>query len=360
MKLEQLDTPSLLIDADALDGNLRRMQARCDATGTELWPHIKTHKLVPLLRKQLELGARGATCAKLGEAEAMLPSGVRRIFLAHSLADPRKAARLRQLHEQLDQLILAVTSEVHFLALERLLCASGIRVDVLLAVDTGLGREGTRSPEASVALSERIRASPAMNLTGLYTHEGHAYGNSGPAGFAQFAEQIHTRMKQHADAIGGDLTLWPGCSVTAALLAGEPGVKAVRPGSYIFGDLSLSDVTRVTAFTNNALTVLAGVVDLPEPGLALIDAGSKVFSSDKTPEGVSGRCWELPEITVRRLNEEHGYLAGAGVDKLTPGDRLRFVPAHVCTVVNLADRVHLVRGETVLETWPVDARGRSD
>ncbi len=356
----EIDSPAVVIEADKMEHNLRAMQAVCDAHGVELWPHIKTHKLVPILRRQLELGAKGATCAKLGEAEAMLPSGVRRIFIAHSLVDLGKAARLRALADHLDELLLAVTSPAHAEALERLLEAADLRVPVLLAVDTGLHREGTRDAAHTARLADQIRRSSRMRLTGLYTHEGQAYGALSPKEVDAQVDAIHHLLAEHAAAAGGGLPFWPGCSVTASRLAAKPNVKALRPGTYVFGDLSLSHGVKTLPFSTHALSILATVVDRPEDGLALIDAGSKVFSGDKTADGLSGRCVEDPEMVVRRVNEEHGYVAGGRVNDLRPGDRLRFVPAHVCPAVNLASEVAVVRENRVIARWPVDARGRSD
>lgn len=358
--LAQLPSPAVLIDSSAMEHNLARMQAVCDRAGVELWPHIKTHKLVPILRRQLELGAKGATCAKLGEAEALLPSGVRRIFIAHSLSDRRHAARLKALHGQLDQLILAVTSDAQFSALEALLTEADLSVPVLLAVNTGLNREGVRTPEHAAAVAAKIRASSRMHLLGLYTHEGHAYGSKSPEEAAATTEHVHATLMAHREAIGGDLPLWPGCSVTAALMAGRPAVQVVRPGSYVFGDLSLTETTGIMTHGDAALTILSTVVDRPEPGLALTDAGSKVFSGDKTRTGLSGRAQDRPSLTVSKVSEEHGFITGEGVDALTIGDRIRFQPAHVCPVLNLASRVYLVEGNVVKDTWTVDARGRSD
>ncbi len=358
--LSALPSPAVLIDAGAMERNLRGMQEICHSAGVELWPHIKTHKLVPVLRRQLDLGAAGATCAKVGEAEAMLASGVRRIFIAHSLSDPRLAPRLRALASQLDQLILAVTSELHFDALETLLATADLRLPVLLAVDTGLGREGARGPDAAARLAARIRSSSRMELIGLYTHEGHAYKSGSPGEAAAVATRVHRMMVEYAGVVGGEPPIWPGCSVTAAIMARLAGVKAVRPGGYVFGDLFLAEVSAVMAMSDVALTVLSAVIDRPEKGLALIDAGSKVFSSDKTSGGLAARCVEFPGIVVNRLSEEHGFLSGPGVDDLPLGRRLHFIPAHVCPVVNLASRVHLTRDQDILATWTVDARGRSD
>jgi len=358
-KIQEIDSPAVVIEDALLKKNLRAMQSVCDANGVELWPHIKTHKMVPILRRQLELGAVGATFAKLSEAEALLPSGIRQVFLAHSVVDLAKAPRLKALSEKLDRLVLAVTSAPQFDALERLLAVADIKVSVLLAIDTGLHREGARDPVQAAALADKIRSSSRMKLIGLYTHEGHAYGSSTPGNAPEVAAGIHETLMAARAAIGGELPLWPGCSVTAALMAGKPCVQAVRPGSYLFGDLGLTETTGVMASADAALTILATVVDRPDKNLALIDAGSKVFSGDKTAGGLSGRCLEYPALTVTRVNEEHGYVTGEGIDQLEIGQRLRFQPAHVCAVVNLASQVYLLEGDGIRETWPVDARGCS-
>jgi D-serine deaminase-like pyridoxal phosphate-dependent protein len=357
--LDDLATPAVLIDRARLEANLRAMQQVCTDRGTALWPHIKTHKMVPILRRQLELGAEGATCAKVGEAEAMLPSGVRRIFIAHSLVQKNLASRLRALNAQLDELILAVTSEAHAAALEELLKEAQLALPVLLAVDTGLGREGVRSNEAARAVAERIRRSSRMQLAGLYTHEGQAY-MAKPAELDALTDRIYHTLTERAAAVGGEPALWPGCSVTATRLAGRPGVKVVRPGSYVFGDLSLVDTTKVMPPDRFAATVLATVLDRPEPGLALIDAGSKVLSGDRTADGLYARDAAGARWEVRRANEEHGYVTGEDADTLVIGQRVSLLPAHFCPVINLASRVQVIEDGRLVETWPVDARGRSD
>jgi len=102
MTYDEIPTPAVLVDQTRLLANIRSMQDSCSTHGVELRPHIKTHKMVPIAREQLLAGARGLTCAKIGEAEAMLPSGVRSLFIAHSLVDLRQATRLAALSEQLE------------------------------------------------------------------------------------------------------------------------------------------------------------------------------------------------------------------------------------------------------------------
>ena len=288
--VDEIPTPAILIEADAMERNLRRMQVTCDAAGVELWPHIKTHKMVPVLRRQLELGAKGMTCAKIGEAEALLPSGVERIFIAHSLVDRRHVPRLQALHEKLETLILAVTSSLQFEALESLLAEANLSVPVLMAVDTGLKREGTRSLTEATALAAKIRGSSRMNLIGLYTHEGHAYSRKPEDSIDIVVGRVHEKLIEVAGAVGGELPLWPGCSVTAAVMARQVGVKVVRPGSYVFGDLSLTERACNMPYEDAALNILTTVVDRPEAGVALIDAGSKVLSSDRNAGSTQRSC----------------------------------------------------------------------
>ena len=354
--IADLRTPAVLIEAGKLEANLRSMQDCCNAEGVELWPHCKTHKMVRVLKRQLELGAVGATVAKISEAEALLPSGVRNVFIAYSLVDPALAPRLAALSSHLDRLVLAVTSPFQFAALEKLLDAAGIHAEALLAVDTGLGREGARTPEAAESLADKIRKCPRLDLIGIYTHEGHAYGVAADSVKAA-VEKVHQRLLEYREVVGGNLPLWPGCSVTAKLMAGREGVRVVRPGSYCFGDLYLTESTRVMPADAPALTVLSTVIDHPEPGLALIDAGSKVLSPDKLANGISAREVGNFEIRITRLSEEHGFASLPTGFLPTIAGRWRFVPAHVCPVVNLASEVHLVDGDDILETWCVEARG---
>jgi len=355
-----LPTPAILVDRAKLATNIRTMQEACDASGIELRPHMKTHKMVEVARRQLAAGAKGLTCAKVGEAEAMLPSGVQEIFIANSLVGRGLAPRLAALAERLADLRVALTSEAHFDALADLAAATGRRLGVMLALDTGLGREGVRSDEAALRLAARLARHPHLELKGLYSHEGHFYGipqGEVPAALETMIERLH-RVRL---AIDPALAIWPGCSVTARLATqiSRSRIQAVRPGAYMFGDLSLCRTTGVMAPQDVAVHVLATVVDRPEPGLALIDAGSKTFSSDRTPENIFGAADDGRDLNVVRVNEEHGYVRGADVDALRLGEHVAFVPAHICTVINLTDEVTVTEGTAIVGRWAVEARGRT-
>jgi len=252
----------------------------------------------------------------------------------------------------LDELIVACTSIAQGEALEHLLARVGLRLPVMLALNSGLGREGVRSLEAAVSLADFIRAQKHLALKGIYSHEGHAYQSPETA-----PEEVHTLLMQARDIIGGSLEIWPGCSVTASRMATLPGITGVRPGTYVFGDLNLIHAGAMD-WEEMAATILATVVDLPEPGLALIDAGSKTFSSDKTANGLSASSFDRCEIHVVRCSEEHGFVRGSDVEQLRVGERRRFVPAHVCPTINLTDELTIIRDDTIIDHWCVAARGK--
>jgi D-serine deaminase-like pyridoxal phosphate-dependent protein len=358
--IDTLATPAVLVDQPRLLANIRDLQARCDAHRIALRPHTKTHKMLAVARAQLEAGARGLTCAKLGEAEAMLPSGVREIFLAHSLVDPHQASRVAALMDQLDDFRVAVTSELHLEALERVAAALPRRLGVMLAIDTGLGREGVRSDEAARRIAARLARHPRLELRGLYCHEGHFYGTT-PDQLTSAVDAMLDRLDRLRNEMDSQLPLWPGCSVTARLVAARAAgrVQAIRPGTYVFGDLSLTHTTGVMPPDAAAVHILATVVDRPEPGLALIDAGSKTFSSDRTPNQIYGRAADGRDLDVVRVNEEHGYVRGSATDALRVGEKVAFIPAHICPAINLAQEVVVTDGTSVLGSWTVDARGRN-
>ncbi len=356
---KKVETPCLVLDIEKTVANIERMQTICREHGVELRPHIKTHKMVEIAKMQLAAGAAGLTCAKISEAEALLPSGVKSVFVAHSIVDPLKGPRLKALSEKLDELFVGVTSAGQAQALEAVLAGVDLTLPVIMAIDTGLVREGTRTKEEGVALAKIIEDLPHLKLHGIYTHEGHAYKRAGEDRETVCREVLEQLLEIRKLIGNEDLKIWPGCSVTGACMATLLGVDAVRPGSYVFGDHSLAVRAKTMTWDQVSLTVLATVIDKPEAGLALIDAGSKVFSSDKTPEGQTAFAQDGRDIIISHFSEEHGFATGSDVDALQIGDKLTFVTAHVCPVLNLADKVVLLRDGRVDGRWAVEARGCS-
>lgn len=354
--LEAVDTPVLIADWEQVRANVAKMAARCREAGVALMPHMKTHKSVAVARLQLEAGAVGLTCAKPSEAMAMLPSGVRKIFLAHSLASRRKIDLLRQLAAQLDELIVAATSVSHAARLARLIEETGFVLPCLLAFDTGLDREGARDLEDLAKMKKIVDAAPSLAFRGIYSHEGHGYMTS-PDRIAAEVRTAAGRLRSAKAFLGEEGELWPGCSVTAFAMAEESGITGVRPGAYVFGDLLLTRITRAMPEKAAALVVAATVVDKPREGLALIDAGSKVFSSDRLGDKPMALPLDGRAFGLTRLSEEHGFLTGEQVDELNVGEVVALIPWHVCPVVNLMGRMLAWEPDRPLREIDVEARG---
>src|SRR5215831_5713136 len=174
MCVEDLDTPSLLIDLDVLDRNIAGMSAVAREAGVGLRPHTKTHKSPEIARKQVDAGAGGITVAKLGEAEVMIEAGLDDVYVAYPIVGEAKLERLGAL---LDHARIRVSLDSVEVAegVGRVGKDVGRDVPVLVDVDTGLHRMGREPGEASARATLEIAAVPGVEVVGLSTHAGHAY-----------------------------------------------------------------------------------------------------------------------------------------------------------------------------------------
>ncbi len=343
--MSQLDvaTPAPIVDLDRLEQNLARWQRHCDELGLRNRPHIKTHKCVEIARRQVELGAAGVTCQTLGEAELMAEAGLDDLLLATNVVGDRKLARLAEL---LDRTTVTVVADHAGLlpGLER--AAAGRELPVLVECDTGLGRTGVQTPEAAADLAEQVARRPPLRFAGFTTYP----SLPGARDFLEQAVTEATRRGLEVETVsaGGTPTMWS---------AGElrPTVTEYRIGTYVFHD-RMTVEAGAAGLEDVALTVCATVVSRPAPGRAILDAGSKALSSDRSGEPGHGLVLEAPSSQLVRLNEEHGYVELADGDELELGQQVRIVPNHACVVANLFDELTVVADGAVAGTWRVDRR----
>ncbi len=350
MKLSDLDTPAVLIDVDRADANLQRFQAYADAHGLRVRPHIKTHKLPRFAKRQVELGAVGITCQKLGEAEVMADAGLTDIFIPYNIIGKAKLDRLVVLH---GRITLAVTADsaATVSGLAAAFAGSAKPLEVLVECDTGMGRCGVQTPDDAVALAKVIDAADGLRFAGFMT-----YPKAG--GVLENQAWLATAKQKAADAgldpriisNGGSPDMWRAHEVTAA--------TEHRPGTYIYMD-RFQVAKNAGTWDDCALTVLATVVSRPTDNRAVIDAGSKSLSSDTFGMEGFGRIVEFPDAVITSLSEEHGTIdVSACKSKPQIGDRVRIIPNHACVVSNLFDSVVLISGDAVVDIAPVAARGR--
>ncbi len=351
MHVDDLETPVPVIDLDRVERNFRAMQDYCDRHGLKLRPHIKTHKLPGLARRQVELGATGITCQKLGEAEVMVDAGLDDILISYPLIGPAKALRLAALARRA-RMSVAVDSAMALETAAAAAAASGAGIGILVEFESGARRVGVETVAEALALAHRAAATPGLRFEGLMTYP------LGPAA-AAFIAEARDRFAAAGLAIP---TVSGGGTPTAFSAHAVPGVTELRVGTYAYHDRATVAAGAAT-LEDCALHVIATVVSRPAPDRAVIDAGSKTLSSDLVaPE--AGRGYGLlidyPDAVVTRLNEEHGTVdLSACARKPVLGERLRILPNHVCVVSNLHDAVVMVREERVIDSVPVAARGRT-
>jgi D-serine deaminase-like pyridoxal phosphate-dependent protein len=350
------------------------MQAAANQRGIRMRPHAKTHKSPLVARWQIERGAVGISCAKIGEAAIFAEAGVADIRLPYPL-HPGNVDRLIPLLDRAN-----ISFIVDHLAVARgwsdALTRASREVDVLVKVDVGFHRCGIPpSAQGAVAFLRSIAEMPGLRLRGLLSHAGHGY---------------HAMSEEHTRTIAEEEARTLTCIATAARNAGvqiaeisagatptaryslqQDGLTEYRAGNYVFFDRTQVGLGAAT-LDDCAMTVLARVVTKPTPERIILDCGSKTLSSDLargfTPlpghgaifRDLAARPGQEPDLDliVERLSEEHATVrVASGSTSLEPGDLVRVLPNHACVVTNLVDELWLVDGDTV-QPLPVAARGK--
>lgn len=348
-RIDELETPVPVIDIDIVDRNLKRWQERCNKLGIGNRPHIKTHKLAPLARYQVALGAIGVTVQKLGEAEVMADAGIDDLLLTFNILGAAKLKRLADLVRRVSMTVVADDPAV-VKGLGEAGHMAGSDVRVLVECDTGAKRNGVQTPQAAATLAREIDATPGVTYSGLMTYPAPGTRLAGEAFLTEARDLIaKAGLETEVVSTGGSPEMWSDEGLGIA--------TEYRAGTYVYFDRSL--VARGTCgWDDCALTVLATVVSRPTAQRALIDAGSKALTMDLLGLKGYGVVHALNDAPLYDLNEEHGYLDISKLEvKPEVGDLVRVTPNHVCPVTNLFDKVVFVRGEEVLGAVKVDARG---
>ncbi len=359
VSVEALDTPALIVDLDRLEGNIARWAAFARQAGVRLRPHGKTHKCIEIARRQLDAGAVGLTLAKIGEAEVMAASGIRDIFLAYEVIGDPKLARLEALARSA-RIRVGVDSAEGADALDTAARAAGLVFDVLIEVDTGLGRCGVRPGEALLALATHVARLRGVRIAGIFTYRGY---RTDPEAAGREEGEIMVREADRLRKAGIEIDeISVGSTPTGRSAGRVSGITEIRPGTYVFNDAM--QVRWGCATTDEcALTVLARVISRPAGDVAVLDAGSKVLTAERGPFSSRGESHgvirDYPDCQIDRLWEEHGRVQLTDeARRLAVGDLVHVVPTHVCPTVNLAERLVCVRGGHAVGTWAVAARAR--
>jgi 3-hydroxy-D-aspartate aldolase len=365
-----LDTPALCVDLDAMECNIASMAEFCRNKGVALRPHAKTHKSVRIAERQIAAGAVGLCVATIGEAEIMVTGGIKGVHVTSPQVTPSKIARVVALNlAAKDGFSVVVDHPQNLADLAAAASASGKVLDVLVDFSAGHHRTGTATEEDAIVLAQAVQAAAGLRLAGLQAYSGNLQHI---ADRAERQEKAKQRLAVLAGLVGKLRAAGLALPVVTGSGTGTHDFDAeakifteLQAGSYVFMDVeyirALSDGRNALPFETSLFvqTAVVSVSSAKVPGgYVTTDAGLKCFATEgPQPEVMSGGP---PGATYAFAGDEHGRLCFTPGTHPVPtlGERIELVTPHCDPTVNLHDFYHLVRGDTLVDIWPVDARGK--
>jgi D-serine deaminase-like pyridoxal phosphate-dependent protein len=355
LRIEELDTPALLLDLDAFEANVATMSRHFEERRVSWRPHGKAFKCPAIAHALLRAGAIGVTVAKVSEAEVMAAAGIRDILIAHLVVGPSKVARLAALQRQAD-VKTTVDAVDHVAPLAQAASKAGVVVGVLVDVDLGMGRCGVRSVKAAVALALRIARSPGLRFDGLMGYEGHTlYMVDQEAKRKAIGEAIGHLLRTREEVESAGLPcpiISAGGSGSYQITSDIAGVTEIQAGGGVFACRYYTEICQVKGH-RPAISVLATVVGRPSPDRAVLDIGQKAISAYLTPPVLH----EHPGCRILGLSAEHATVEVSGGVSISIGDKVQVTPGYSDFTFVLHDRVLGHRAGQVEACWALWGRG---
>ena len=344
-------TPAMILDIDAATRNLRAMERALQGQPARLRPHIKAEKSAHLARLHMEHGAIGVTTATAWEALAMAHAGIPDILIANEVVGQAKleavvaAARLARV-------AIAIDDPRGATELSAVAQAGGVEIDVLIEVDVGMARGGTRTTDQTLAVAQAVAEAPWIRLRGVQAYEGHCMSETDRTARTAAARAAMDIARAHVEALqlaGHTIEdVSGGGTGTYDITGRNPLVTELQAGSFVFMDRFHAPL--VDQF-ENALFVASTVVARHGRTIVL-DAGRKAVGIDYASPRIAG----IP-MDSRFFAEEHGQFDFPDAPPLDRGDRVELIPGYAPTTVNLHDVYHVVSDGTVVDVWPIIPRG---
>ncbi len=358
-RLEEVDTPALILDLDAFEANIRRLNEALAGRSVRVRAHAKTHKCPEIALRQIAAGAIGVCCQKVSEAEAMVDGGVGDVLVSNEVVGASKLARLARLAKRA-RIGICVDHVLQVDALGAAARNEGVQLDVYVEIDVGAHRCGVAPGAPALEVARRISSAPGLRFAGLQAYQGSA----------QHVRTMTERKERIGIAIEAARTtreliassgiacpIVTGAGSGSFMFEAASGVyDELQPGSYIFmdADYAKNEWAPPLPRFEHSLFVLACVMSTPVPGRAVLDAGLKASSVDSGLPTVWGR----PGLTYARASDEHGVIdVQPGSTAPALGEKLLLVPGHCDPTVNLYDWYVCMRGGVVEALWPITARG---
>ena len=358
----ELDTPSLILDLEIFEQNLKKMRDFAAKAGKKLRPHAKTHKCPEIAKRQLAAGNCAGICAaKLSEAEGLADAGIQQILITSPVTAPWKIERIHDLNRKISGLQMTVDNPEQL----ELLSKQGTGenpVHVLIDTDPEMGRTGVAFSDA-LEFSRLIRKYPTLILDGVQCYAGHLQHIRS---YSERAAETSRLMQAGAAVFCAVRSENPSCCIYTGTGTGTspadlkiPELTDIQVGSYCMMDSEYLGIEHGGPAYQPALRMISSVISAHHPGEATIDAGTKALYV--TP-GAPPQVLENGNISADfaydwNFGDEHGHLTFPVQRVLKPGDRVELIVSHCDPTVNLFDDLWIVRGGQVVDRWPITLRG---
>jgi 3-hydroxy-D-aspartate aldolase len=364
MTIDQIATPCLVLDLNALEANIARMGQKARALGVGHRAHGKMHKSVDVANLQIRLGgAVGICCQKTSEAEAFVRGGIRDVLISNQVRDARMIDRLARLPLSGARISVCLDDPANVAMLSAAAVRHGTTIGCLVELECGAGRCGVSGPADALVLAQAISAAPGLIFKGLQAYHGAVQHRQTHAERAVVIAGVVALVQETVGLLGAHglpCETVTGAGTGSFELEGASGIYTeIQCGSYAFMDADYGRIRdaggrRLDATWENALFVLTQVTSHVGPARAVCDAGLKVMSGESGLPVVADR----DGLTCLALSDEHCTIHDPGHD-LSVGDRLRVIPGHCDPTCNLHDWYVGLRGDVVESLWPVTARGKA-
>jgi 3-hydroxy-D-aspartate aldolase len=355
MRLEEVDTPALILDLDAFETNQQRLKEAVKGR-VRVRAHAKTHKCPEIAKRQIAAGAVGVCCQKVSEAEALVEGGIGDVLVSNEIIGMTKLNRLAALARRA-RIGVCVDHADNVRDLQAAAAHAGVKIDTYIELEVGMRRAGVAPGGPALELVKQIVAAPGLRFAGIHAYHGRAQHIRSAeerraviTNSALLVKNTKALLKQN----GIDCPIVTGAGSGTFMFEVELGAwDEIQPGSYVFmdWDYARNEWAPPMPRFEHSLFVLAGVMSRPGPAVAIVDAGLKASSVDSGMPGV----WERPGLTYTHASDEHGWVEGTPAPAL--GEKILLVPGHCDPTVNLYDWYVCVRGGVVEALWPITARG---
>ncbi|MDX1738592.1 MAG: DSD1 family PLP-dependent enzyme [Alphaproteobacteria bacterium] len=359
MHIQDVDTPALLVDLDAMERNIDRMASFIKEKGIRHRVHAKTHKSADISLMQIAKGACGVCCQKVSEAEAMVRGGVRDVLVSNEIIGERKLQRLAALSKDA-RIIVCADNADNISDLNRVAGEFNTTLEVLVEIDVGAGRCGVKPGEEALELAKKVAASGNLVFAGIQAYQGkaqHIHSFEERKGAIEAACALVRETVDLLQANGLECDIVGGAGTGTYQFETASGVyNELQCGSYVFMDVDyqkilMEDGREITDF-ENSLFIYTTIMSKTKIEKAVCDAGLKAQSVDSGLPAVYGR----DDISVLGVSDEHGVIADPD-NLLKLGEKLKLIPGHCDPTVNVYDWYVGYRGERVEAVWPVQGRG---